>query len=107
MSLTAEALDSQEIVESWAANRHLTPDQRQALVAEHNETIRRMGEITSFDIAPSHFCEEADLPQGSTWAEVIASILEEQTGEHQLADLKAEMVKFGHLPDEDDEDEEA
>ena len=70
--------DLVDVVETWVSEQQL-PKAMQAFLAEEHQ--RSLDEpVLSPPIAPANYCTELDLPEGSTWPEVVASILDTLTG---------------------------
>ncbi len=66
--------DLDEITEAWIADRRLPKAVIQQLKEAHQEHVS--GESGVPYIAPGNYCSELELPPGSTWSEVIASLLD-------------------------------
>ena len=77
--------DLVDVVETWVAERQLPQAMRVFLAEEHQRSLNEP--VWSPPIAPANYCTELDLPEGSTWPEVVASILDALRGrptwEHQ------------------------
>lgn len=67
-------LDLEQITENWIADRAIAPDILQRLEADHDQDVACP--IGLLNTAPGVYCEELDLPQGSAWVEVRASLLD-------------------------------
>lgn len=63
-----------DLAEHWIADRKLSEDAIEWLRGEFNELTSTGGWLPM--IAPGHYCSELELPQGSTWPEVLASLLD-------------------------------
>lgn len=70
--------DLVDVVETWASIGEIPRHWHEALVQEHERNIREPA--GSPPIAPANYCTELDLPEGSTWPEVVASVLDALTG---------------------------
>ncbi len=68
-------LTAEEIAENWIADRSLPPEQIAWLKTDHAANVHNVG-LSAPSIAPGHICTELDLPQGSTWIEVVACLLD-------------------------------
>ena len=66
--------DLDEITEAWIADRRLPKAVIQQLKEAHQENCAGVSSVPY--IAPGNYCTELDLPEGSTWPEVIASLLD-------------------------------
>lgn len=75
MNSTDITLTTEEIAENWIADRSL-PTEIVELLEEAQATNLETAGLASPSIAPSYICTELDLPQGSTWPEVVASLLD-------------------------------
>lgn len=83
--MTTTTTPVHELLAEYARHTVLDEGVQAQLAKAHNDTIALIvtGEISSINqlnIAPSETCEEADLPHGSTWTEVVASVLDAQQG---------------------------
>ena len=91
------------IIDGWIASkgRKPSPKKLEFLEQEFQQGFDAVAEAISFDIADGFTCEELDLPQGSYWIQVIASLLDLKaplTEEmSRLAELNKELIYFGHL----------
>lgn len=103
MTETTTDFCTEEIAENWIADRSLPPEQITWLKTEHQKNLERPGEASTAHIAPGHICTELDLPQGSAWLEVMASLLDavEGTGEQRLHEVQ---IAWGLGDDDDVED---
>lgn len=67
-------LSLEDITENWFADRVIAPDILQRLKSDHDEDVSTpMGLLST---APGVYCDELDLPRGSTWVEVRAVLLD-------------------------------
>jgi len=73
--MTATEIALADIAEEWIAARQLPNAMVQILAKNHAAHIQG-GQPFSPSIAPRSVCEELDLPQGSTWMEVNAALLD-------------------------------
>ena len=67
-------LNLEEITDAWIADHDLPIEMIQHLKEGHREICSEP--CGSPQIAPVHVCSELDLPQGSTWIEVAAALLD-------------------------------
>lgn len=70
--------DLADIVETWAAEKELSKEMEEFLWREHEANLSEL--VVSPPIAGGMYCSELDLPQGSTWPEVVAALLDALTG---------------------------
>jgi len=91
----------ESIVESWIKRRKLS-----AKKLDHLETLFEQGRLVvptavSFTTAGSEYCSELGLPRGSSWIQVIASLLDllRPTNDiwTRLNKLNTELSYYGHL----------
>ena len=81
------------VVETWVADRDLPKAMRAFLAEEHQRTLDEPPD--SQPIAPANYCIELDLPQGSTWPEVVASTLDALTGSPTWEHLREVQLAIG------------
>ena len=82
--------DLVDVVETWVADQQL-PKAMQAFLAEEHQ--RSLDEpVCSPPIAPANYCNELDLPEGSTWPEVVATILDALTGRPTWEHLRGVQI---------------
>lgn len=87
--------DLVDVVEAWVAERQL-PKAMQAFLAEEHQ--RSLDEPAwSPPIAPANYCTELDLPEGSTWPEVVASLLDALTGRPTWEHLREVQIALDLL----------
>ena len=71
----------QDFVDGFIADRNaLTVEQCKFAVEAWDETRQAIDNATSLSIAPSDYCNEVDLPGGSTWVEVLAAAMDGAPG---------------------------
>lgn len=70
--------DLANVVETWVAEQQLPKEMQAFLAEEHQRSLDEP--VCSPPIALANYCTELDLPDGSTWPEVVASILDALTG---------------------------
>jgi hypothetical protein len=78
MSRHDRDFDLVDVFETWVADRELPKAMRAFLADAHQENLDEPPGFPS--IAPSSICAEMELPWGSTWPEVVASLLDATTG---------------------------
>jgi len=82
-------LSLEDIAENWIADRTIAADILQQLEDEHDQDVAcPLGLLST---APGHYCEEVGLPQGSSWIEVRASLLDAchgMTNDHHLKQIR-------------------
>jgi hypothetical protein len=89
--------DLVDVVETWVAERQLPKAMRAFLAEEHQRSLDEPA--WSPPIAPANYCTELDLPEGSTWPEVVASILDALTGRPTWERLRKVQIALD-LPEE-------
>jgi hypothetical protein len=82
--------DLSVVVETWASIGGIPRHWHEALVHEHERNIREPA--GSPPIAPANYCTELDLPEGSTWPEVVASVLDALTGRPTCEHLREVQI---------------
>jgi hypothetical protein len=85
--------DLVDVVETWVADRELPKAMRGFLAEEHQRTLDEPP--YSPPIAPANYCAEMELPQGSTWPEVVASLLDALTGRPTWEHLREVQIAMG------------
>ena len=97
MAIASTPISLEDIAESWMADHDLLPQEREALEAIHEETLRSLPLAVDVDIAPGHVCTEVDLRPGATWVEVEAAILDDVqgTGTECLRSVQRLLDDFG------------
>jgi len=77
-TIDKSVLDLEQITENWIADRTIAPDFLKQMLRDHDEDVAcPMGLLST---APGIYCEELDLPKGSAWVEVRASLLDACNG---------------------------
>jgi hypothetical protein len=79
-----KTLNLTEVVESWVADRDLSTAEHEWL---HDMVQSAINEPIGLPLtAPHDVCTDVDLPQGSAWIEVAASVLDafDKTGNEYL-----------------------
>ena len=76
-----EVLDSETVLEHWCSlpvgeNGHRDLPEQMVDFLDRGFETSISGLVASFPTAPGTACTECDLPQGSTWAEVEAVMLD-------------------------------
>jgi hypothetical protein len=94
-----EDFDLSVVVETWASIGEIPRHWQESLVHEHERNIREPA--GSPPIAPANYCSELDLPEGSTWPEVVASILDVLTGRPTWEHLRKVKIALD-LPEEEE-----
>ncbi len=84
---TSPDFDLENLVDQWIADRKLSADAIEWLRGEFNE-LTGMGIIESPSIAPANVCTELDLERGSTWLEVLASLLDASFADDSASHLR-------------------
>ncbi len=92
------------IVDRWIFNGKVSRKNLAFLEQEFQQGLDVIPEAISLNIADGNTCEELDLPRGSYWIQVIASLLDLKaplTEEMpRLAELNKQLIFFGHLKEE-------
>jgi hypothetical protein len=90
MSRNDYDFDLVDVVETWVADRELPKATRGFLAEEHQRTLDESP--YSPPIAPANYCAELELPKGSTWPEVVASLLDALTGRPTWEHLREAQI---------------
>lgn len=62
----------------WLATGKLSRRKLAALEESHGRGLDEISWASSINIAPSEFCEAAQLPRGSYWPVVVAAVLDQE-----------------------------
>jgi len=100
--LKMKNLTEQSIVDGFLFNRRKPSEKKlEFLEQEFQQGFDAVAEAVSLNIADGTTCEEFDLPQGSYWIQVIASLLDLKAPVKEemprLAELNKELIYYGHL----------
>lgn len=93
MSRHDRDFDLVDVFETWVADRELPKTMRAFLADAHQENLDEPPGFPS--IAPASCCAEMELPQGSTWPEVVASLLDALTGRPTWEHLREVQIAMG------------
>jgi hypothetical protein len=85
--------DLVDVVETWVADGELPKAMRAFLAEEHQRTLDEPA--GSPPLAPSNYCAELELPEGSTWQEVVASLLGALRGRPTWEHLREVQIAMG------------
>ncbi len=85
--------DLVDVFETWVADRKLPKAMEAFLAEEHQRNIDEPP--YSPPIAPSNYCAELELPRGSTWPEVVASLLDATTGRPTWEHTREVQIAMG------------
>ena len=86
----------------WMSNKKRPfPKRLEILERYFREGFDAVAEAIDFDVADSYYCEELDLPHGSSTLQLVAALLDvtDPVKEEmpRLAELNKELIYFGHL----------
>jgi hypothetical protein len=85
--------DLSVVVETWKSIGDIPRHWHEALIKERERNVR--APVASAPIAPGSYCCELDLPYGSTWPEVVASLLDALTGRPTFEHLQEVQIALG------------
>ena len=86
-----------DVLEGWIADRKISRRKLAFLKQMHNINVASGGEPL---ICPNHISSELDLPNGSSWPDVIADFLDYQEGlklGHTVTKHKLELGSSGSV----------
>lgn len=93
MSRYDRDFDLVDVVVTWAADGELPKAMRAFLADAHQENLDEPPGFPS--IAPASICADMELPQGSTWPEVVASLLDATSGRATWEHLREVQIAMG------------
>ena len=86
----------ESILDCWVADRHLSRRKLAFLQTIYNQTFPGMANPGT---AAAHYCEALELPQGSTWTQAMATLLDHldplPLQERRLVDVTECLVDQG------------
>ena len=103
--MTTIQFSVESTLEGWMSNKKRPfPKRLEILERYFQEGFDAVAEAIDFDIADSYYCEELDLPHGSSTLQLVAALLDLQVPEKEemprLAELNKELIYYGHLEEE-------
>ena len=103
--MTTIQFSVESTLDAWMSNkRKLFPKRLEILERYFQEGFDAVAEAIDFDVADSYYCEELDLPHGSSTLQLVAALLDLQVPEKEemprLAQLNKQLIDFGHIKEE-------